>query len=147
MTHLPVRDCTPLFAALPSTSARPDASRTMSHHLRVLFDAGLAAVFISTHARSRPNLWLHEIGATIGLLLVVVRRIRSGRRAAAPFAVTLSRTLSDTFAGIAAASVVPFILAQLVGAAIACVVVRVLWPRIEEDAQELIVPHQTEVPV
>ena len=119
----------------------------MSHHLRALFDAGLAAVPISTHARSRPNLWLHEIGATFGLLLVVVGRIRSGRRAAAPFAVTLSRTLSDTFAGIAAASVVPFILAQLVGAAIACVVVRVLWPRIEEDAQELIVPHQTEVPV
>jgi glycerol uptake facilitator-like aquaporin len=126
----------------------------------------LPAVTISTHVRSSPNLWLGEIVATCGLLLVVFGLTRSGRGGAAPFAVgayitgayfftsstsfanpavTLARTLSDTFAGIAPASVVPFIVAQLVGASIACGVVRVLWPRIEDRAQDVIVPHETEV--
>lgn len=124
----------------------------------------LPAVTISTHARSSPNLWLGEIVATFGLLLVVFGLTRTGRGSAAPFAVgayitgayfftsstsfanpavTLARTLSDTFAGIAPGSVVPFILAQFVGAAVACVVVRVLWPHIEERAQDVIVPHDT----
>ena len=59
---------------------------------------------------------------------------------------TLARTLSDTFAGIAPGSVLPFIVAQLVGAALACGVVRVLWPRFEEHAGDVIVPHEmTEV--
>ena len=123
---------------------------------------GLPAVTVSTHARSTPNLWLGEIVATLGLLLVVFGLTRSGRGAAAPFgvgayisgayfftsstsfanpAVTLARTLSDTFAGIAPASVVPFLLAQFVGAVLACAMVRVLWPHIEEHANEVVVPH------
>jgi arsenate reductase len=104
-----------------------------------------------------------QIVATFGLLLVIFGLTRTGRGAAAPFAVgayitgayfftlstsfanpavTLARTLSDTFAGIAPGSVVPFIITQLAGAAIACVVVRVLWPQIEERAQDVIVPHE-----
>jgi glycerol uptake facilitator-like aquaporin len=124
----------------------------------------LPAINISTHARSSPNLWLGEIVATFGLLLVIFGLTRSGRGAAAPFAVgayitgayfftsptsfanptvTLARTLSDTFAGIAPASVLPFIVAQLADAALACAVVRALWSRIEEHAQDVIVPHET----
>lgn len=124
----------------------------------------LPAVSISTHARSSPNLWLGEIVATFGLLLVIFGLTRTGRGAAAPFAVgayitgayfftsstsfanpavTVARTLSDTFAGIAPASVLPFVVAQFVGAALACVVVRILWPRIEEHAEDIIVPHET----
>ncbi len=124
---------------------------------------GLPAVTISTHARSTPNLWLGEIVATLGLLLVVFGLTRSGRGAAAPFgvgayitgayfftsstsfanpAVTLARTLSDTFAGIAPASVLPFLGAQFVGAVLACATVRVLWPGIEEHANEVVVPHE-----
>jgi glycerol uptake facilitator-like aquaporin len=127
----------------------------------------LPAVTISTHARSNPNLWLGECVATFGLLLVIFGLTRSGRGSAAPFAVgtyiagayfftsstsfanpavTLARTLSDTFAGIAPASVLPFILAQLVGAALACGVVRLFWPRIEKRAQDVIVPHQSADP-
>jgi arsenate reductase len=123
----------------------------------------LPAVTISTHVRSSPNLWLGEIVATFGLLLVVFGLTRTGRGAAAPFAVgayitgayfftsstsfanpavTLARTLSDTFAGIAPTSVVAFIVAQLVGAALACCVVRVLWPHIEERARDVVVPHE-----
>lgn len=123
----------------------------------------LPAVTVSTQMRSSPNLWLGEIVATFGLLLVIFGLTRTGRGAAAPFAVgayitgayfftsstsfanpavTLARTLSDTFAGIAPASVAPFILAQLVGAAIACAVIRVLWPHIKDRARDVVVPHE-----
>ena len=102
--------------------------------------------------------------ATFGLLLVVFGVVRSGRGSAAPFAVgayitgayfftsstsfanpavTIARTLSDTFAGIAPASVLPFVAAQAIGAMLACGVVRLLWPRIAEVAEELVVPHPT----
>jgi glycerol uptake facilitator-like aquaporin len=125
----------------------------------------LPAVSVSTHLRSGPNLWLGEVVATFGLLLVVFGVTRGGRGVAAPFAVgayitgayfftsstsfanpavTLARTLSDTFAGIAPASVVPFILAQFVGAALACVMVRVLWPRADDLGEDVIVPHEFE---
>lgn len=123
----------------------------------------LPAVTISTHVRSSPNLWLGEIVATFGLLLVIFGLTRSGRGAAAPFAVgayitgayfftsstsfanpavTLARTLSDTFAGIAPASVVAFVVAQFIGAALACAVIRVLWPHIQDRARDVVVPHE-----
>src|SRR5438128_2270578 len=93
----------------------------------------LPAVTLATHVRSSPGLWLGEVVATFGLLLVVFGVVRSGRGAAAPFAVgayitgayfftsstsfanpavTLARALSDTFAGIAPGSVPPFIVAR-----------------------------------
>jgi arsenate reductase len=49
---------------------------------------------------------------------------------------------SNTFAGIALASVPGFIGAQLVGAALAAAVIRMLYPRIgAADAATVIVPH------
>jgi glycerol uptake facilitator-like aquaporin len=42
----------------------------------------------------------------------------------------------------APASVVPFVVAQLVGAALACVAVRVLWPRTDDRAHAVVVPHE-----
>jgi arsenate reductase len=122
----------------------------------------LPAITISTHVRSSPGLWLGEVIASFGLLLVIFGVVRSGRAAAAPFAVgayitgayfftsstsfanpavTVARTLSDTFAGIAPISVIPFVVAQIVGAAIACTIVRFLWPHVAEVAAELVVPH------
>ena len=109
----------------------------------------LPAVTLSSHVRSSGGLWLSEVVATFGLLLVIFGMARSGRTGAVPYAVgayitgayfftsstsfanpavALARTLSDTFSGIAPTSVVPFILAESVGAALACAVVRVLWP-------------------
>jgi glycerol uptake facilitator-like aquaporin len=109
----------------------------------------LPAVEISTKVRSGPGLWLAESVATFGLVLVVLALVRSGRpTVAAPAvgvyigaaywftastsfanpAVTIARTLSDTFAGIAPGSVLPFVLAQLVGAGIAVVTARFLYP-------------------
>jgi len=124
----------------------------------------LPAVSVSTHLRAGGGLWLGEVVATFGLLLVVFGIARSDRTGAAPFAVgayitgayfftsstsfanpavTVARTLSDTFAGIAPSSVLPFVAAQLGGTVIACAVVRVLWPQVE-DVADVVVPHETE---
>jgi glycerol uptake facilitator-like aquaporin len=123
----------------------------------------LPAVTMSGHVRSSGGLWLSEVVATFGLLLVIVGLTRAGRSGLAPFAVgayitgayfftsstsfanpavTLARTLSDTFAGIAPASVVPFILAQIVGTALACAVVRLLWPAARDLGEAVVVPHE-----
>ena len=56
---------------------------------------------------------------------------------------TLARILSDTFSGIAPASVLPFVAAQAVGAVIACAIVRLLWPTVTEVAEDVLVPHDT----
>jgi arsenate reductase len=112
-----------------------------------MFD--LPLVEFSTKQRSSGALWLSEVVATAGLLLVIHGCVRTGRARVVPFAVaawitgaywftsstsfanpavTIARSLSDTFAGIAPASVPMFIVAQLVGAAIAYVLIRVLYP-------------------
>ena len=119
---------------------------------------------ISEHARSSSNLWLGEVVATFGLLLVVFGVVRSGRTATVPFAVgayitgaywftsstsfanpavTVGRMFSNTFAGIAPASVAAFVAAQLVGAAVAVGTVRLLWPDIAAVAGMAVVPHDS----
>jgi arsenate reductase len=125
----------------------------------------LPAIELSTKSRSGSGLWLAEVVATFGLLLVVFGVVRSGRSSAAPFAVgayiggayfftastsfanpavTVARTLSNTFAGIAWRSAPAFVLAQLVGAGLAIGVVRVLYPRVAAVATAVLVPHPIE---
>jgi len=110
----------------------------------------LPAIELSTRERSSGALWLSEVIATVGLLLVIHGCVRTGRAAAVPFAVglwiggaywftsstsfanpavTVARTLSDTFAGIEPASAPMFVVMQLVGAAIAYALVRFLYPQ------------------
>jgi arsenate reductase len=124
---------------------------------------GLPAVTLSTKLRSGGNLWLGEVVATFGLLLVVFGMVRSGRATAAPFAVgayiaaayfftsstsfanpavTFARALTDTFAGIAPASVPPFVLAQLVGGVLATGALLVLYPQVREVAADAVLPHR-----
>jgi glycerol uptake facilitator-like aquaporin len=116
----------------------------------LMFD--LAAVNLSTTERSGGGTWLAEVVATLGLVLVVFGALRSGRPetvalavggyiAAAYWftsstsfanpAVTVARTLSDTFAGIAPSSAPMFVLMQLVGGALAVGLVRFLFPHPE----------------
>ncbi len=120
------------------------------------------AVELSTHARSSAALWSSEVVATFGLLVVIFGVVRSGRASAAPLAVgayiggayfftsstsfanpavTVARTLSDTFAGIAPRSLAPFVMAQLVGAALAIGAVRVLYPDVAAVAVDVVVPY------
>jgi len=123
---------------------------------------GLAAVDVSSQGRSSAALWSSEVVATFGLLLVIFGVVRSGRTSAAPFAVgayiggayfftsstsfanpavTVARTLSDTFAGIAPASVPAFVLAQVAGAALAIAAIRALYPSMAEVAPDVVLPH------
>jgi glycerol uptake facilitator-like aquaporin len=125
----------------------------------------LPAFEASTKVRSSGPLWLSEVVATFGLLLVIFGVVRSGRSSAAPFAVgayiggayfftsstsfanpavTIGRMFSDTFAGIKPSSAPGFIAAQLVGAALAVVVVRVLYPHMAASAANVVVPHHAE---
>jgi glycerol uptake facilitator-like aquaporin len=125
---------------------------------------GLPAVSISTTDRSAGGLWLSEAVATFGLVVLIFALVRAGRAALAPFAVgayitaaywwssstsfanpmiDLARTLSDTFAGIAPASVPIFLLMQLAGGAAGVAVVAVLYPTVPAvaDADADVVPH------
>lgn len=110
---------------------------------------GLDAVSISGRDRSDPGLWAGEAVATLGLLLVVFGCVRAGRTDAIAWAVagwivaaywftsstsfanpavTVARTLSDTFAGISPASVPMFVLMQVVGGVLALGVLALLHP-------------------
>ncbi|WP_328833890.1 MULTISPECIES: aquaporin [unclassified Streptomyces] len=116
----------------------------------VLADAMFARplVHFSTHDRSAGHLWLGEVVATAGLILLILGLARVGRAALAPAAVaayvgaaywftsstsfanpavTIGRAFTDTFAGIAPASVAPFIAAQLLGTALGLAVVAAVY--------------------
>jgi glycerol uptake facilitator-like aquaporin len=109
----------------------------------------LPAVTRSATVRSAPHLWLGEVVATAGLVLVVFALARSGRGALAPAAVagwigaaywatsstsfanpavTIGRAFTGTFAGIAPASVPGFVAAQAAGGVIGAALVLALYP-------------------
>jgi glycerol uptake facilitator-like aquaporin len=127
----------------------------------------LPAVTLSVHHRSAANLWLGEVIATMGLVLVIFGMARAGRASSigvavggyitaaywftsstsfANPAVAIARMFSNTFAGIAPSSVPMFILMQLAGGAIAFVLVRLLYPDAAGVAAE-IVEESTSIPV
>ena len=118
----------------------------------VMFD--LPALHLSTKPRSDPNLVFAEVIATFGLLVVIHGAVRSGRGAAvaasvggyiagayyftsstsfANPAVTIARTLSDTFAGIEPASAPAFVAAQLVAVLVAVPLLRFIYPNPPND--------------
>jgi glycerol uptake facilitator-like aquaporin len=113
----------------------------------VMFDA--PAVAWSTTDRMAWQLLLSEVLATAGLILVIFALVRTGRsHLAAPAvgayigaayfftsstsfanpAITVGRMFTDTFAGISPASALPFIAAQVVGAALGWLGVRLFFP-------------------
>jgi arsenate reductase len=110
----------------------------------------LPAVTWSTHHRSGTGLWLGEVVATAGLILLIFALVRSGRASLAPAAVgayigaaywftsstsfanpavTIGRAFTDTFAGIAPVSVPGFILAQILGALVGLGAAVAFYPR------------------
>ncbi len=111
---------------------------------------GLSAVSWSHKNRSAPHLWLAEVVATAGLLLLIFAMARSGQASRAPAAVgayigaaywftsstsfanpavTVGRMFSDSFAGIRPSSAPAFIGAQIVGLVVAVALVAVLYPQ------------------
>ncbi len=122
-----------------------------------------AAVSISTHHRASPAHLLAEVVATAGLVLVIFSLARTKRAAMAPAAVgayigaayfftssasfanpaiSIGRMFSNTFAGIAPASVPSFIVFELVGGVVAVGILRVLYPDVTpEEAADAVFPH------
>jgi glycerol uptake facilitator-like aquaporin len=126
----------------------------------VMFD--LDAITLSTHDRTGAGLWVGEVVATLGLLLVIFGCVRAGRSDAVAWAVagwivaaywftsstsfanpavTIARTLSDSFAGISPASVPMFVLMQLVGGGLALGVLCLLHPSSSSTPSPLEATH------
>jgi arsenate reductase len=126
----------------------------------------LTAISISTHHRASGAHLFAEVIATLGLLLVIFSLARTRRGNLAPAAVgayigaaywftsstsfanpaiDIGRMFSNTFAGIAPASVPSFVVFQLIGGAVAIGAIRVLYPDITaEEASEILIPHEAE---
>ncbi|MFC9325218.1 aquaporin [Kitasatospora sp. NPDC057015] len=120
---------------------------------------------VSGQARDGAHLWLAEAVATGLLVLLVFGLVRTGRGRLVPAAVglwiaaacwatssgafanpalTLARMFTDSYTGIAAGSVPPFLLAQLLGALVGLALLPVLFGRrsrtapVPDDARELV---------
>ena len=121
---------------------------------------GLPAISLSHHARSGSAQVFSEFVATFGLLCVIWGCSRQ-RSQIVPFAVaayitaaywftsstsfanpavTIARSLSDTFAGIQPLDVPLFVAAQFAGAIAATLLFRWLVPRLAATAKEILVP-------
>jgi glycerol uptake facilitator-like aquaporin len=122
---------------------------------------GLPFVTLSHHVRGGVAQVLSEFVAAFGLLSVIWGCSRS-RASAVPYAVasyiaaaywftastsfanpavTIARSLSDTFAGIRPADVLPFVLAQFAGGVAATFLFRWLTPDLRARAKDVVVPH------
>jgi glycerol uptake facilitator-like aquaporin len=125
----------------------------------------LPIVQASTHIRTGPGQWLAEGVATLGLVLVVLGHRRSedapwmvaawigaaywftASTSFANPAITIARSLSDTFAGIRPIDVPGFIAAQIVGALAAIALGRLLFRETETAAsvrESSALPHTIE---
>lgn len=125
----------------------------------VMFETGTE---LSAKDRVSSGHLVAEVVATGVLVALIFALVRSGRAAlAAPAvgayigaaywftsstsfanpAVTVGRMFSDTFAGIAPASVLPFVGAQLVGLVAGVAVTWLLYPDVGDRADEVVVPR------
>jgi glycerol uptake facilitator-like aquaporin len=128
----------------------------------LMFD--LAAIDFSSKDRSAGHLWLGEVVATAGLVLLIFALARSGRAPVAPAAVgayigaaywftsstsfanpavTIGRAFTDTFAGIAPASVPGFLVAQVIGLVVGVGLLPALYPGVGRTADDVVVAHDS----
>ena len=124
----------------------------------------LPVFFVSQHERAGAAQLTGEFVATFGLLACIWGCARS-RSQAVPFAVgayvfaaiwftsstsfanpavTLARSLTDTFTGIRLVDVPGFVAAQIIGAFAATLLFRWLVPRLKDEADAVVVPHAEE---
>ena len=122
----------------------------------IMFD--LPAFNPSTNARSGFPIWLGEVIATAGLIAIIGILTRTGRGHLGPLlvpawigaayfftsstsfanpAVTIGRSMTDTFTGIAPSDVLPFIAFQLIGATIGSLLTDLLYPRKNPEPLDL----------
>ena len=157
----------------PTGRTRPDVLLLSAHLVAQIAGAITGSVLanfvfapptveFSGKDRSAGHLWLGEVVATAGLILLVFALARSGRATVAPAAVgayigaaywftsstsfanpavTIGRAFTDTFAGIAPASVPGFIIAQLIGLLAGVGLVLALYPDAGRAADQVVVAH------
>ncbi|MEY9872621.1 glycerol uptake facilitator-like aquaporin [Streptacidiphilus sp. MAP12-33] len=115
---------------------------------------------LSRQPHEGVHLWLGEVVATAGLVLLVVGLGRIGREALAPVlvaayigaaiwftssgsfanpAATVGRAFTDSLTGIAPGSVLPFVVAQSVGAVLGLALVRLLFGREPERRSRVVI--------
>ena len=125
----------------------------------LMFDVG---THLSTHHRATGGHLVGEVVATAGLVALIFALVRTERGAiAAPTvgayigaaywftsstsfanpAVTIGRIFSDTFAGIAPASVLPFVGMQLIGLIVGIALTLALYPDAGAKADDVVIPH------
>ncbi len=149
-------------------SLREGAGYVLAQILGALGGVALANVMFdepawqaSTHVRSGWGIWLGEVVATAGLLWIIGALTRTGHGHLGPVlvaawigsayfftsstsfanpAVTIGRSLTDTFAGIAPSSVLPFIAFQLLGAVIGAGLTAAFFPRRGRTPEPLDLP-------
>ena len=118
----------------------------------LMFD--LSPLFASTKVRTGFGQWLGEFVATFGLIAVIIAVSRRHKMVTVAFsvaayitaaywftsstsfanpAVTIARSMSDTFAGIRPADAPAFIVAQILGAAFAAVIFNWLVPKERDE--------------
>jgi len=127
----------------------------------VMFE--LPVFFAAQKERAGAAQWFSEFVATFGLLAVIWGCSRLRSAIVTPFAVaayitaaywftastsfanpavTVARSMSDTFAGIRLADAPAFVAAQFLGAAAATLLFGWLVPLNKKDAEAIVVPHQ-----
>ncbi|MEO7260401.1 MAG: aquaporin [Jatrophihabitantaceae bacterium] len=121
---------------------------------------GLSAVNLSSRSREGNGVWLGEVVATLGLLIIVFGTVRAGRSDRVAYAVggyilaaywftsstsfanpavTVARMFSNSFAGIAPSSVLLFVVMQLIGGALGYALIRALYPSVSTIAAQAVV--------
>ena len=128
---------------------------------------GLSAFSLSQHVRTGPSQWFAEFVASFGLLLVIWGCVRfkssftsfavagyivgaywfTASTSFANPAVTVARSLTDSFAGIRPVDAPPFIGAQLLGAVAATILFNWLAPIAALQARDVVSPHEEEAHV
>lgn len=127
----------------------------------VMFE--LPVFFASQKVRTGGAQWFSEFVATFGLLSVIWGCVRLRSAVVVPFAVaayitaaywftastsfanpavTLARSMSDSFAGIRPVDIPGFIIAQFLGAISATLIFRWLVPVTSKDAESVVLPHE-----
>ncbi|WP_270352830.1 aquaporin [Microbacterium testaceum] len=153
---LPLRDLAPYVAAqvlggiagtllagvmFDTTPMLSGNDRATGGHLvgEVVATAGLVLLIFALARTGKGSVTAAAVGAYIG----AAYWFTSSTSFANP-AVTIARMFTDTFAGIAPASVAPFILAQLVGATLGLALLLVLYPTSARTAGEVVVPTHSD---
>ena len=146
------RDGFPLRDMVPYALAQVTGASAGAALANVMFDVPAG---IATTERVSTGSLVAEVVATAGLILVIFGLVRSGRAYTIPGAVgayigaaywftsstsfanpavTIGRMFSDTFAGVAPSSVLPFIVAQVLGAVLGAVIVTLVFPERQRSA-------------